>query len=268
MINRSTCDPVFVSLVIWGSLITGPLTGPSAHAKSSNEHRPIFEVASIRTASIRETGGEGNSRSQIGYAADSLTMRNIDLREMVQWAYDLGDYQLPGSKMLEGERYDIRARAGDPVAVGTLRLMLQDLLATRFKVQVHRELKTSSVYELVVAKGGPKLPENKAATLPSSYPRESLPRVVDGSFVFANVSMTEFAEQLTQLRGIDLPVVNRTGIQGIYDITLKSAARAVLEPDGPSLLTLLQEQLGLKLVSAKDPIEVFVIDHAEKPSAN
>jgi uncharacterized protein (TIGR03435 family) len=80
--------------------------------------------------------------------------------------------------------------------------------------------------------------------------------------------MAEFAEQLTQLRGIDLPVIDRTGIQGVYDITLKSAARALLEPDGPSLLTLIQEQLGLRLVSTKDPVEVFVIDHAEKPSAN
>jgi uncharacterized protein (TIGR03435 family) len=124
------------------------------------------------------------------------------------------------------------------------------------------------VYELVVAKGGPRLPKNKADTLPSSYPKESLPRVVDGSFVFGNVSMAEFAEQLTQLRGIDLPVIDRTGIQGVYDITLKSAARALLEPDGPSLLTLIQEQLGLRLVSTKDPVEVFVIDHAEKPSAN
>jgi uncharacterized protein (TIGR03435 family) len=217
---------------------------------------------------MQEVGGEGNSRAKIEYAADSLTMRNIDLSEMVQWAYGLEHYQVLGPSMLEGQRYDVRARAGDPVAVGMLRLMLQDLLATRFKVRLHREQKSTSVYELVVAKGGPRLPKNKADTLPSSYLKESLPRVVDGSFVFANVSMTEFAEQLTQLRGIDLPVIDRTGIQGVYDITLKSAARALLEPDGPSLLTLIQEQLGLRLVSAKDPVEVFVIDHAEKPSAN
>lgn len=268
MKNRSALDPVFVSWVIWGSLITCVLTGSSAHAQSSNEHRPIFEVASIRTAAIPETGGEGSSLSQIEYAADSLTMRNIDLSEMVQWAYNLEHYQLQGPNVLEGQRYDVRARAGNRVAVSTLRLMLQDLLATRFALQLHREQKSTSVYELVVAKGGPRLPKDKSDTLPSSYPKESLPRVVDGSFVFSNISMTEFAEQLTQLRGIDFPVLDRTGIQGVYDITLKSAARALLEPDGPSLLTLLQEQLGLKLVSAKDPVEVLVVDHAEKPSAN
>jgi len=80
--------------------------------------------------------------------------------------------------------------------------------------------------------------------------------------------MAEFAQQLTELRGIDLPVVDCTGIPGVYDITLKSAASALLDPQGPSLLTLIQEQLGLKLASAKDPIEVVVVDHAERPSAN
>ncbi len=268
MMNRSAFDPVFVNLVIWGSLITSVLTGPSAHAQSSNEHRPIFEVASIRTAAISEKGGEGSSRSQIEYAGDSLMMRNVDLSEMVQWAYNLDHYQLQGPNMLIGQRYDVRAKAGDRVPVATLRLMLQDLLVTRFNVQLHHEQKRTSVYELVVAKDGPRLPNDKSTTLSSSYPKESFPRVVDGSFVFSNVSMTEFAEQLTELRGIDLPVIDRTGIQGVYDITLKSAARALLEPDGPSLLTLLQEQLGLKLVSAKYPIDVFVVDHAEKPSAN
>ncbi len=242
----------------FGQLLSGqtPTKGPIA-----------FEVASVRPA-IHGAGEEGSTRSQIETAADSLTMRNVDLREMVQWAYGLQDYQVQGTHMLEGLRYDIRARTGDRESVSTLRLMLQDLLASRFKVQLHREEKRTTVYELVVAKDGPRLPANKADTLPPSCTKESLPRVVDGSFVFTNVSITEFAQELTQLRGIDLPVVDRTGIQGVYDITLKSAAKALLEPDGPSLLTLVQEQLGLKLVSAKDPIEVVTVDHAENPSAN
>ena len=231
--------------------------------------RPVaFEVASIRPAAMQRTGGEGNSRSQIEYAADSLTMRNIDLNEMVEWAYGLEHYQLLGPNKLEGQRFDIRARAVDRESVSTLRLMLQDLLAARFKLQLHREEKSASVYELVIAKGGPRLPKNKADTVPSSFPRESLPRVVDGSFVFSNVSIAEFAHQLTELRGIELPVLDRTGIEGVYDITLKSAANAILESDGPSLFTLIQEQLGLKLVSAKDPVEVVIVDHAESPSAN
>jgi uncharacterized protein (TIGR03435 family) len=255
------------NLIVLAAVVAGIQFGPLLSGQSSSKSPIAFEVASIRPA-IHGVGEEGSSRSEIESTADSLTMRNVDLREMVQWAYGLQNYQVLGTHMLEGLRYDIRARAGDRESVSTLRLMLQDLLATRFKVQLHREEKRTVVYELVVAKDGPRLPANKADTLPSSYLKESLPRVVDGSFVFTSVSITEFAQQLTQLRGIDLPVVDRTMIQGVYDITLKSAAKAILEPDGPSLLTLIQEQLGLKLVSAKDPIEVLTVDHAENPSAN
>ena len=195
-------------------------------------------------------------------------MRNIDLFEMVEWAYGLEHYQLTGRSMLEGRRYDVRARAGAPADINSLRLMLQDLLATRFRVEIHREKKRTLVYELVGANGGPRLPPDKSDSLPPSYPKENFPRVVDGGFVFTNVTMTDFAKQLTELRGIDLPVLDHTGISEVYDITLESAARALLEPDGPSLLTLIREQLGLKLVSARDFIDVLVVDHAEAPTAN
>jgi uncharacterized protein (TIGR03435 family) len=268
MANRFARDSELAGLVFWPTMVAAVLMAPCAYAQSLNGQSTAFEVASIRPSVEQQAAGEGSSRSQLQFTADGLTMRNIDLSEMVEWAYGLEHYQLQGSGMLDGQRYDVRAKAGGPVPLGTLRLMLQNLLTTRFKVQLHHEQKTTSVYELRVAKGGPRLPHNKADTLPSSYPRERFPRVVEGGFLFSNVSMTEFAQQLTELRGIELPVVDRTGIQGIYDITLKSAASAILDPDGPSLLTLIQEQIGLKLVSAKDPVDVLVVDHAEKPSAN
>lgn len=243
-------------------------TIPNSRTFSQSPSTPAFEVASIRPAAIQEAGGEGSMRSRIESTADGLTMENIDLNEMIEWAYNLEHYQLNGPDRLDGNRYDVRARAGGQATADTIRLMLQNLLATRFKVQLHHEQKSTSVYELVVAKGGPKLGHNKADALPPAYPKETLPRVVDGGFVFSNVSMRDFAQQLSELRGIDLPVVDRTGITGVYDITLKSAAAAMLEPNGPSLFTLIQEQLGLKLVSAKDPMDVVVVDHAENPTAN
>ena len=90
----------------------------------------------------------------------------------------------------------------------------------------------------------------------------------DGSFVFPETSLTEFAEKLSLLRGIERPVLDRTEIKGFFDITLRSAASAILDDDGPSLFALVEEQLGLKLVPAKAPVEVLVIDHVEKPSEN
>jgi uncharacterized protein (TIGR03435 family) len=244
------------------------LTAPFTSGQSSAPPSIAFEVASIRPAVADAPGGEGSTRSQIQPAPDSLILRNIDLDEMIQWAYSLQHNQLANPGVLHNHRYDVRARVAVSVSENTLRLMLQDLLATRFNLKLHRTQKQTSVYELVVAKGGPRLPPDKAGKLPASYPRETFPRVVDGSFVFTNTSMPDFAQQLTELRGIDLPVLDRTGIPGVYDITLKSAAAAVRDPNGPSLLTLIHEQLGLKLVAAKDPIEVVVIDNVDEPSGN
>lgn len=227
-----------------------------------------FEVASIRPSMLQATGGEGGSRSQIEYTADSLTMRNIEVGEMIQWAYGLQDFQVSGAHALQGQRFEVRARADEGVKLSTLRLMLQNLLATRFDLQTHWEQRRTAVYELVVGPGGAKLPENKAAMHLPSYPRESFPRIINGDFVFTNVSLPEFANQLAGLRGIDLPVIDRTGVQGIYDVTLKSAARAIRESDETVLPSLIQKQLGLKLVPAKDLVKILVVDHVEKPSAN
>jgi len=246
------------------------LPGEIATAQATSQDRSTsqdlsqFEVASVRPIVTDAISGEGGTRSQIQSAPDGLTLRNIDLDEVIEWAYTVQHNQLSNAGSLHNHRYDIRARTAGPVNEKALRLMLQNLLATRFNLKLHREQKQTSVYELVVAKGGPKLPPDKSGKHRIRARRS--PRVVDGGFVFTNTSMAEFAQQLTELRGIDLPVVDRTGIPGVYDIKLESAAAAVRDPNGPSLLTLIREQLGLKLVAAKDPIEVVVIDHAEEPS--
>ena len=227
-----------------------------------------FDVASIRQSSVQTADGEGSTRSQIQYTADGLVMRNIDLSEMIQWAYGIQQRQVQGRALAQTSRYDVQARAAAASDEKTLKAMLQDLLATRFAVRMHREQQRMPVYELELAKGGARLPPDETGAIPASYPKERFPRVVDGDFIFTHTSMAEFAQQLTELRSIDLPVVDRTGIQGVYTITLKGAAKALHDPNGPSLLTLIREQLGLKLVPAKDSIEVVVVDHAEKPSPN
>jgi uncharacterized protein (TIGR03435 family) len=140
--------------------------------------------------------------------------------------------------------------------------MLQALLASRFKLALHRENREMPVYALVVAKNGPKLQH-------ANDQGDFDTRVSDGSFIFQNVSMPGFAEKLSDLRTIDRPVVDHTGISGLFDITLKSAAKAMLETDGPSIFTLVQEQLGLKLEPIKAPIEILIVDRAEKvPTEN
>lgn len=253
-----------LALPIIAGIANAPLSGAQSQAVS---HAAAFDVASVKPAAIWKPGGEGSKRSRIEYSPNSLSMWNVDLTGCVQWAYSVKFYQVSGPGFLNSERYDILAKTESSVPVTQLRAMLQDLLEKRFHLTLHRETKMLPVYDLVVAKGGPRLPAPKADLSPA-HATESLPRVQDGSFVFQDASITEFAAKLSLLRGIDLPVFDQTGIKGVFDITLKSAADAILQPDGPSLFTLVQEQLGLRLVPAKAPVEVLVIDHVGKPSEN
>lgn len=229
-----------------------------------------FEVASIKLSALWKPGGEGSKRSRIEHTPNSLTMRNVDLNDCVQWAYGVESFQISGPSSMDVQRYDILAKTTGSAPVSQLRLMLQQLLADRLKLALHHDTKTLPVYALTVAKGGPRLPAAKdGGEMPLLHAVETLPRVQDGSFVFSDTTMPEFAKKLSLLRGMDRPVVDRTGIKGIFDITLKSAASAILEENGPSLFTLVQEQLGLKLVPTKDAMDVLVIDHVEKvPTEN
>ena len=226
-------------------------------------HAQSFEVASIKPSVVRAM--EGSGRSRIEHTADSLTMRNVDLKECVQWAYGVEFYQIPAANSLDGKGYDILAKAGGAVPVSQLRLMLRQLLKERFQLVVHQETKTLPVYALTVAKGGPKLPQANADD--GHHAVESLPRVQDGSFFFPDTSLSDFATKLSLLRGMDRPVVDQTGIKGYYDILLKGAAEAV-RTEGASLFTLIPEQLGMKLVATKAPLEIVVIDRGEKPVEN
>jgi uncharacterized protein (TIGR03435 family) len=231
---------------------------------ASSQPPDTFEVASIKISA--GAPGEGR-RSSITHTPTSLTMRNVHLTDCIMWAYGVELYQISGEDALPNQHYDILAKAASPTPVSQLRRMLQQLLAERFKLTLHRETKPLPVYELTIAKGGPKLP-------PANLDREDrhvverLPHVEDGSFVFPDSTLPEFAAKLSLLRGMDRPVVDKTGISGFFNITLKTAAAALLQENGPSLFTLVPEQLGLKLVPAKAPIEILVIDHADNPTAN
>lgn len=230
---------------------------------------PTFDAASIKLAALWKPGGEGSKRSKIEYTPKSLSMWNVDLSECVQWAYGVPFYQVSGPDFPNEERYDILARTHEAATLSQLRLMLRNLLDTRFHLALRREKKMLPVYDLVVAKGGPKLPARKAdSDLPAGHAAESSPRVQDGSFIFQNVSIADFAAKLSMLRGIERPVIDRTHIDGVFDVTLKSAASAILRPDGVSLFTLIHEQLGLRLIAVKAPMEMLIIEHVSGPSEN
>src|SRR5262249_34514097 len=143
---------------------------------------------------------------------------------------------------------------------------LQNLLAERFKLAFHRESKIVSVYEMVVAKGGPKLVESK---LTEDVYRPS----IRTAYELPHVSMSEFATRLVELGAVSLPVVERTGLAGVFDVTLTfpEGSRPMDRTDIPvaaDIFTILEKQVGLKLQERKGPTEMLIIDHAERPTAN
>jgi uncharacterized protein (TIGR03435 family) len=238
-----------------------------ALASSAGAQQPAFETASVRFHKPAGAG-EGASRESIDSVPGRLTVRNASLSSCIKWAYLVRDYQISAPASLQIEKYDIVAKAPGPAPLPQLRQMLQTLLADRFHLQLHHETKELPVYELVTSKSGPKL--HKAEPGGNTDMRGE-----NGSFAFHSASMPQFAEDLSTLSQVDRPVLDRTGLPGIFDFNLKfgdspaDLKRALVEGDGPSIFTIIQEQLGLKLEARKGPIEMLVIDHVERaPTEN
>lgn len=221
-----------------------------------------FEVASIRPH-------EGQP-SSIGTSIEGLRITSTaSVFSLITHAYDLKSYEVSGVPIpttLDAKGfYDISARApGDqPPTIAQVRKMFQALLADRFQLKFHREMRQMDVYALVPAKGGSKLRESSEA---------GYRMMMDGTGrTFAGASMQMLARQLSNEPGIDRPVLDKTGLAGTYDFQLNFAfnpREGITGPVGESIFTALEEQLGLKLERQEAPIEVLVVDSVQKPSEN
>jgi uncharacterized protein (TIGR03435 family) len=238
------------------------LAGPALIAVAQ---APIeFEVATIKPAPP-QAEGRTSTRMSSDTDAGKLNYTNVNLKEVIGKAYKVQQYQITGPDWMETERFDIVAKFPPHAAPDQLPPMLQALLADRFKLALHRETRELPMYALAVAKNGPKFKTTESETGISSNSSRTRWHVV------AKVSMHRFAEFLSDEAG--RPVVDRTGLSGGYELTLDWApdnAAAANDPTaGPSLFTALQEQLGLRLDSTKGPVEMLVIDRAERtPTEN
>jgi uncharacterized protein (TIGR03435 family) len=217
------------------------------------------QSAAFEVASVRLNKSDSHS-SRFNSSKGSIHSTNVSLREFIKFGYGVKDYQVTGPDWLATQRFDIVAKAEAPVPDDQLMAMLQTLLAERFKLAIHRETKERTVYELVVGKNGPRLHEVEAGGQHSSGGR--------GFLSAQKMSMSQLADSLS--RTVSLPVLNMTGIKGAFDIELKWAPDDGRDnANGPSLFTAVQEQLGLKLEQRKGPMEIIVVDHAEKvPTEN
>ena len=219
--------------------------------------------------------------------ADGLGMSNVTLKMLIANAYGIRQDLISGGPgWVDSEHFDLDAKvAGADVDTyrklnrDQKRTMLISALAERFKLKVHTETKIAPVYELTVAKGGPKLKDTAPVEAkPGDGPGAALPRKRNyydfgpGHFTFSGASIGALASQLSSVERRS--VIDKTGLTGSYDIDLKwtpddaPVGGGADSDTGPSIFTALQEQLGLKLEAAKGPVETLVVDHAEPPSEN
>jgi uncharacterized protein (TIGR03435 family) len=272
------------------------LLGASVLAAQPPPRPPAFEVASVKANRSGELAGRIDRQ-----ASDRFTATNVPLRDLIRFAYDLQDVRLVGGPdWIRSERFDIVAKAEQPLPAWSpagppipLLLMVRALLADRFGLVVHQETKDLPVYALVVAredrKFGPEITASKldcesqaktGLTGPSADATRADcgMRIAPGQMVIGGVPMSQFAMVLSNF--VQRVVLDRTRLPGNFDFRLSWTPDRLppgppppggpplppVDPNGPSLLAALQEQLGLTLESTRAPLEVLVIDRVERPT--
>ena len=227
-----------------------------------------FEVATIKPV----PPGQGKpGGTNIEAHTGSVTMRNVGLGTMIMWSYKISPWQVTNAPAGNQELYDIVAKAAGPAKTDEMRLMMQGLLAERFKLVSHKETKEVSAYALVEAKGGHKLKEAAMADGQGVLP-------VQGARMALNGQSATLDQLAMFLSGpLRTPVVDMTGLKGRFDFDFditdyrpKEQVPGEPPPDPVSILqSALPKQLGLRLEARKLPIEMLVIDHIEsKPVEN
>lgn len=275
MLRKIACAALLLAST--GILAQTPATVPNTERHPASTPRPkfdAFEVATVKPVNFDRKGG----RYIIMQGTSRFVEKAYTLKLLIAAAYDLNPRTiLSGPSWIDSDHYDILA-----VTPGAVRpthdeqmKMLRNLLADRFSLSFHREQKDFSIYELEVAKGGPKLkpsaaPDDPPALISTVYPQHIL-------LPARSTTMRDFVS-LLQRAVLDRPVVDKTALTGKYDFDLTWAPDetqfggdvpvASAEAPAAPLFTAIQEQLGLRLTATRGPVEALVVDKANQPSAN
>jgi uncharacterized protein (TIGR03435 family) len=232
---------------------------------------PAFDAASIKPNQSIDGPNSVGGPSSIRPSKGRVSMENVSLNKVLLNAYGIPDdreYMVDGPNWLATEHFNIDATFPGDTPPPQVRQMLQTLLAERFKLVLHKETRQLPQYSLVVAKNGPKIHAVEIGQgRTSSGP---------GRLEASKITMPKLADLLGRL--VSAPVVDATGLKGPFDFTLTwPLDEAPPAGDGagasvvatPGLFAALEEQLGLKLMGGKGPLEVLVVDHVEKtPTGN
>lgn len=287
--RKTACATVGLCIILAAGAMRDAGVGAQS-AVADTAKLPSFEVASVKP----NTSGDGRVML-MQQPGGRLNLVNVPLRLLIRNAYRVQDSQIAGGPdWLGTARFDIVAKAENPNAsVEDLQLMTRSLLADRFKLLVRSEKREMPIYAMVPVRSdgklGPQLHKSDTdCGSPSAPPAGppapgQIPRcgftVGFGNVKARGTTLPALATTLSTFAG--RIVVDRTALTGGYDVELTwtpdqtpraqgdqppQVNGAPIDPNGPSLFTALQEQLGLKLESTKDSVDVLVVDRAEKPA--
>src|SRR5580658_5216651 len=227
---------------------------------------PAFEVASVKINATGAGEGPGRGRETITPSPAGVTMKNVRLKSVVEWAYHLQAIQVSGPGWLDDNRYDVVAKTAGEVPTDRQRVMMQTLLAQRFKLTSHSETKEMPAYVFTVAKGGHKLRQSESEGEMELKPSGGNRMAAS----FSRVTLAQLAEFASSpLQGI---VVDQTGLKGSYDFTLDMSpfmGGGDFKPTGiEDVVTMIiqaaKEQLGIIIEQKKVPAELLIVEHVEK----
>jgi uncharacterized protein (TIGR03435 family) len=228
--------------------------------RARNQPKAAFEVVSVRPL-------PSGRRDQFdSYCSDGgrFITRGTPLLWSIKWTYGLNDYQLSSGWppwLNSFGTYEIEAETEGRVNEDQCRMMVQSLFEDRFKLRMHRQIKTYSSDALVMGKNGPKLQAHGKVVINGALKQAASEREPPEGW-----TMARLANYLASIGAVGRPVLDRTGLPGTYAVNL---SYSTTDQDGrPDIFTALREQLGLKLQPVRAPIEIFVIDHVERPGAN
>lgn len=223
-----------------------------------------FEVASIRPHVFAADPGAESSDTNVS-PGGRFTGHNVTARKLLRMAFLFEDSRITGTPAwIDSQSYDIEAKTegGTEITPDNIFQLMLSLLESRFNLMYHRDTRETAEYALEVAKGGLRLTPDTGDSKPSMSTNS-----IAGAVTLKNVkvSMQDFAGTLT--RQVGRPVIDQTGSPGLFDFDLTWAPDLAPDAAGPSIFTALQA-LGLRLVSTKGMVEIVVIDHLDKASAN
>jgi uncharacterized protein (TIGR03435 family) len=235
----------------------------AATGSAQVKDQPSFELATIKPS-----GPDSGPMSINRLPGGRLVTTNTPLPMLIAWAFNVDDGRLFNvPRGLDAVRFDVVAQAANDSAAGPVQLMMRALLAERFKLVVHSETRELPAYALVVDSGGPKLRLSTSVEPPGPNP---FTMRTAGQLTGTKVTAAMLAKVLSGQLG--RPVAEETGLAGVFDFVLQwSPEAATPSPDQPlaSLFTAIREQLGLRLVARRAPVDVIVIDHVEsRPTEN